>query len=72
MLDYIDDEGMSKMVHRSMNRGELQHQIRAAIAKISSRKLAGKTEIELTINNECARLIANCIIFYNATLLSGL
>jgi hypothetical protein len=38
----------------------------------SSRKLAGKTEIELTINNECARLLANCIIFYNASLLSGL
>jgi hypothetical protein len=37
-----------------------------------SRKLAGKTEIELTINNEGARLLSNCIIFYNASLLSGL
>lgn len=72
MLDYIDDEGMRKTVHRSLNRGESYHQLRAAIARISSRKLAGKTEIELTINNECARLLSNCIIFYNASLLSGL
>lgn len=72
MLDYIDDEGMRKTVHRSLNRGESYHQLRSAIAKISSRKLAGKTEIELTINNECARLLANCMIFYNASLLSGL
>lgn len=72
MLDYIDDEGMRKTVHRSLNRGESYHQLRSTIAKVSSRKLAGKTEIELTINNECARLLANCIIFYNASLLSGL
>ncbi|WP_133137982.1 Tn3 family transposase [Legionella rowbothamii] len=72
VLDYIDDEGMRKTVHRSLNRGESYHQIRSAIAKISSRKLVGRTEIELTINNECARLLANCIIFYNASLLSGL
>ena len=72
ILDYIDDEGMRKTVHRSLNRGESYHQLRSAIAKISSRKLVGKTEIELTINNECARLLSNCIIFYNASLLSGL
>jgi TnpA family transposase len=72
ILDYVDDEDMRKTVHRSLNRGESYHQLRSAIAKISSRKLAGKTEIELTINNECARLLANCIIFYNASLLSKL
>ena len=43
MLDYIDDEGMRKTVHRSLNRGESYHQLRSAIARISSRKLAGKT-----------------------------
>lgn len=65
MLDYIDDEGMHKTVPRSLIHGESYHQLRWAIAKISSRKLAGKTEIEL------ARLLANCMIFYNASLLSG-
>lgn len=72
MLDYIDDEAMRKCVHRSLNRGESYHQLRSAISKVSGRKLAGKTETDLIINNECARLIAICIIFYNASLLSGI
>ena len=70
MLDYIDDEAMRKCVHRSLNRIESYHQLRSVIAKVSGRKLAGKTELELIINNECARLIAISIIFYNALLLS--
>lgn len=72
ILDYIDDEEMRKCVHRSLNRGESYHQLRSAIAKVSGRKLIGKNEIELVINNECARLLAICIIFYNASLLSGI
>ena len=72
ILDYIDDEEMRKCVHRSLNRGESYHQLRSAIAKVSGKKLIGKNEIELTINNECARLLAICIIFYNAFLLSAI
>jgi hypothetical protein len=34
-------------------------------------KLRFKTEGEQQIWNECGRLIANCIIFYNTTILSG-
>ena len=45
-------------------------QLRSSIAKISGRKLIGKSETDLIINNECARLLALCIIFYNACLLS--
>ncbi|KKB96467.1 Tn3 transposase DDE domain protein, partial [Candidatus Arcanobacter lacustris] len=70
MLDYIDDEEMRKNVCRSLNRGESYHQLRAVIANVSGRKLVGKTETELIINNECARLLALCVIFYNAYLLS--
>ena len=72
MLDYIDDEDMRKCVHRSLNRGESYHFLISSILKVSGRKLVGKTELELIINNECARLIAICIIFYNAYLLSSL
>lgn len=70
ILDYIDDENMRKTVHRSLNRGESYHQLKSAILRVAGRKLAGKTERDLAINNECARLIALCIIFYNASLLS--
>jgi hypothetical protein len=34
--------------------------------------MAGKNEIDLIINNECARLVANAIIFYNASILSAI
>jgi TnpA family transposase len=72
ILDYVDDEEMRKSVHRSLNRGESYHQLKSAIVKVSGRKLIGKSEIELIINNECARFLAICIIFYNASLLSGI
>ena len=72
ILDYVDDEQVRKTVQRSLNRGESYHQLRSAIAKVSGRKLTGKNEKDLIVNNECARLIANCIIFYNASILSGI
>ena len=72
MLDYIDDPEMRSNVHRSLNRGEALHQLIAAIRKVSDKKLPGKTEIEMEIYNECNRLIANCVICYNALILSSL
>ena len=59
----------------SLNRGESYHQLSSTIAKVSGgsgRMLSGKTEIELDINADSIRLIANAVIFYNATLLSEL
>jgi TnpA family transposase len=70
MLDYIDDEEMRQNVHRSLNRGESYHQLVSAIAKVGGKKLLGRNEIELSVNNECTRLIAIIIIFYNALFLS--
>ena len=72
MLEYIDDPEMRRNVHRSLNRGESVHQLIAAIRKISDNKLPGSGADELSIYNECNRLIANCIIYYNAKLLSDL
>lgn len=72
LLDYIEDEEMRKCVYRSLNRSESYNQLRSAIAKVSGRKLIGKTEIELVTNNEYSRLLAICIIFYNASILSGI
>ena len=72
MLDYINDPDMRSNVHRSLNRGEALHQLISAIRKIGEKKLSGKNEIEMEMHNECNRLLANCIIFYNAVLLSDL
>ena len=43
-----------------------------SLSSESHRKLRFKTEYEQEIWNECARLISNGVIFYNATILSRL
>ncbi|HBW1743593.1 TPA: Tn3 family transposase, partial [Klebsiella pneumoniae] len=49
------------------------HQLRSAIAQVGGKKeLTGRTDIEIEISNQCARLIANTIIFYNSAILSRL
>lgn len=58
-------------VHRSQNRIESYHQLRAAIAQVNGKKqLSGKTDIEIDISNQCGRLVANAIIYFNSALLS--
>ncbi len=64
---------MQRTVHRSQNRIESYHQLRAAIAQVGGKKeLTGRTDIEIEISNQCARLIANAIIYYNSAILSRL
>jgi TnpA family transposase len=72
LLDYIDSPPLRQNVQRALNRGENYHQLRRAISIANFGKLRFKTEHQQQIWNECARLIANCIIYYNATILSNL
>ena len=72
-LKYLLNPDVEQIVNHSQNRIEAYHQLRAAIAKIGGKKeLTGHTDIELEISNQCARLMANVIIYYNSTLLSHL
>ena len=52
--------------------GENYHQLRRAISYAGFGKLRFKTEYEQELWAECSRLIANCIILYNASILSRL
>ena len=72
LLDYLDLPELQRNVQYPLNRGENYHQLRRAVAYANFGKLRFKTESEQQIWNECSRLITNCIIFYNATLLSNL
>ena len=72
LLDYLDRPELRRNVQYALNRGENYHQLRRAVAYANFGKLRFKTESEQQIWNECSRLITNCIIFYNATLLSNL
>jgi TnpA family transposase len=72
-LKYLLDPKLKKQVHASQNRIESYHQLRAAISKVNGKKeLIGKNDIEIEISNECGRLVANAIIYYNSALLSKL
>jgi len=72
-LKYLSDYELQQNVHRSQNRIESYHQLRAAISQVNGKKqLSGKTDIEIEIANQCGRLVANAIIYYNSALLSRL
>jgi TnpA family transposase len=72
-LRYLRNPQLQRDVQRSQNRLESYHQFRSAIAQVGGKKeLTGRTDIEIEISNQCARLIANAIIFYNSAILSRL
>lgn len=72
VLRYIDDIQLCRNVHRALNRGEAFHQLRKALFQVNSKKILGKSENSLEISNQCNRVLACCIIYYNACLLSEL
>ena len=39
---------------------------------LSKKELTGRTDIKLEISNQCGRLIANAIIYYNSAILTRL
>jgi hypothetical protein len=72
-LRYLCDRQLQRNVHGSQNRIEAYHQLRSAIAQVGGKKqLSGKTDIDIEISNQCGRLIANAIIYYNSAILSRL
>jgi len=72
LLDYVDLPALRSNVQQALNRGENYHQLHRAISFANFGKLRFRTEYEQQIWNECGRLIANCIIYYNAAILSNL
>lgn len=70
ILDFIDDASLRQSVQKALNRGEAYHRFRKSVAYVNNGKFRVKTEAEQNIWNECSRLIANAIIYYNTALLS--
>ncbi len=71
LLDYVDSLPLRQNVQRALNRGESYHQLRRAISHANFGKLRFKSELEQQLWSECGRLIANCILYYNASILSN-
>jgi TnpA family transposase len=72
LLNYIDSPSLRQNIHKALNRGENYHQLCRAISYAGFGKLRFRQECEQELWAECSRLIANCIIFYNASILSRL
>ena len=72
LLTYVDSLAMRRNVQRALNRGESYHKLRRAVAYAYSGRLRVKTGLEQQIWAECSRLLANCVIYYNACILSEL
>jgi TnpA family transposase len=72
LLDYVDSSPLRRNIQKAVNRTESYHKLRRAISYANGGKLRYKTETEQEIWNESSRLIANCIIHYNASILSDM
>jgi len=72
ILNYIDILTIRQGVQKALNRGEAYHRLKRAVFHENEGKFRVKTELEQHIWNECARFLTNCIIFYNAYILSAL
>ncbi len=72
LLDYVDNKTLRQFVQQALNRGEAYHQLRRAIASVNGNQFRGGNDYQIDQWNDCARLIANCIIYYNSALLSVL
>ena len=72
LLSYIDDPELRNHVQKALNRGEAYHQLRRAISQVNGDRFRGNSDEEIELWNECARLMANAIIYFNSKVLSNL
>lgn len=72
LLRYIDDLDLRRFVRAAINRIEAYHLLRKNIGEANGSNIRGGSDVEVAIWNECARLVANVIMYYNASLLSQL
>ena len=72
ILDYLDSQTFRKNIQNSLNRGEGYHRLRKNIFYAHEGKFHVHSVAEQRIWSDCARLIANAMIYYNIYLLSQL
>lgn len=72
LLNYVDSLGLRRNIQRALCRGESYHRLVRAIAFANGGRLRVKTDLEQQLWSDCSRLLANCVIYYNASILSQL
>ena len=71
VLNLIDDMELRKAIRTARNRTEAYHQLQGDIRKTYRGVFKGKRIVENRISAHAARLIANCIVAYNSTILNA-
>ena len=72
LLLTISDVNLRQAIQAGLCRGEAYHQLRRTIEKANGRNFRGSSDIQMATWNECARLITNSVIFFNAIILNAL
>ena len=72
LLSFLSSKHLRSNVQKALNRGEAYHKLRKHIFYADKGKFKVHSAQEQQIWAECARLIANAIIYYNTYLLSEL
>ena len=71
LLDYADDKQLRQVIQESLNSGEQFQGLKRALAAIGGNQFRGRSPEEMTLWNGCADLLANCIVYYNAIIMSS-
>lgn len=71
LLDYADDKQLRQVIQESLNRGEQLQGLKRALAALGGNQFRGTSPGEMTQWNACADLLANCIVYYNAMIMSS-
>ena len=70
ILHLIDDMHFRKAIRTARNRTESYHQLQSLIRKINKNEFKGRKITDNRVSAHAARLVANCIVAYNATILN--
>lgn len=72
VLNLINDLELRKVIKSARNRTESYHQLHRTIRKVYSGVFKGRKIVSNAVSSQASRLVANCIIAYNAMLLDQL
>ena len=72
ILNCIDDNNFRRAIERALNRGEAYNNLYRAKTLLNGGKFRGQSETEMMIWDQCTRLVAAIILYYNAYILNYL
>ncbi|RLA55561.1 MAG: hypothetical protein DRQ98_04715, partial [Gammaproteobacteria bacterium] len=71
LLDYANDKQLRQVIQESLNRGESVQGLKRALASLGGNQFRGRNPEEMAMWNSCANLLTNCIVYYNALIMSS-